>query len=65
MVGEVAATEMATSVAWQIEHFLHVRRAPLPVDLRKDFPIPMAEWFTNWPAIRSALAAAGFGGLDG
>jgi len=65
MVGHGPATEMAEGVADQIERFLSVRAAPLPVDLQPDFLAPMAKWFTNWSEIRSALEAAGFGGLDG
>jgi len=65
MVGNGAATEMAAPVADRIERYLNVRPAPLPVDLVCDFDAPMAEWFSNWGAIRSALQAAGFGGLDG
>ena len=56
---------MAPRVAYEIEDLLGVMREPLRVELRRDFPAPMADWFTNWRAIRRALKRAGFGGLDG
>jgi hypothetical protein len=65
MVGAGPSPWMANEVAYAIEDQLGVRREPLRVDLKRDFPVPMAKWFTNWAEIRSALDGAGFGGLDG
>lgn len=64
MVGDGTAQEMAPKVAARIEAFLGIREVPLPADLRRDFPVPMEAWFSNWPAVRAALAKAGFEGLD-
>ena len=52
-------------VGMDIENFLGVEHRILWVSLRRDFPAPMAAWFTNWAEIRAALKAAGLGGLDG
>lgn len=65
MTGGVGAEEMVEAVAYRIEAFLEVERVRLPVALKRDFPVPMREWFTNWRAIRRGLKAAGFGGRDG
>jgi len=65
MTGGAGATEMVEAVAYRIEDFLEVERARLPVALKRDFPVPMREWFTNWRAMRRGLKAAGFGGRDG
>lgn len=65
MVGEREASWMAAEVGDAIEDFLGVRHKVLGVDLRRDFPMPMRAWFTNWAEIRAALEAVGFGGLDG
>lgn len=65
MVGHCPADEMRFAVAVEVEDFLGVRRARLPVDLKRDIDLPIADWFTNWPEIRRALKRAGFvGGWD-
>lgn len=60
-----AVTVIAPEVAARIGELLGVEMEYLFAHLRRDFPAPMAEWFTNWKAIRVALEKAGFGGLDG
>lgn len=64
MTGEEDATHMADDVTIRIENFLGIQPVKLPVFLRKDFDLPMAKWFTNWPDIRKSLKRAGFEGLD-
>lgn len=48
----------------RIENFLGIQPARLSVRLRRDFDVPMARWFKNWAAVRSALVKEGFKGLD-
>lgn len=65
MTGEHTASWMALGVGDRIADFLGVRHRVMGVDLRRDFPVPMALWFSNWRDVRRALKRAGFGGLDG
>lgn len=65
VTGDREAGFMADGATTRIEDFLNIQPARLPVLLRRDFNMPMSQWFTNWPEIRKALKKEKFEGLDG
>lgn len=56
-----SATKMARAVGDEICRFLGVDPLAMRVDLKRDFPVPTPEMFTNWGAIERALRNAGYG----
>ena len=65
MTGGYNASYVTADVVNRISDFLGVPSMFLSVGLRRDFDVPMSEWFSNWKIIRAALEKAGFKGLDG
>ena len=57
-----SASAMEGAVAREICEFLKVRNLlTLPVDLKRDFPVPTPEMFANWDEIEKMLRKEGFG----